>query len=391
MSATRRTVLAGAIASATLLRAPFAAAQPAGDSLSDDEILSIAKDAYIYGYSLITTEYTRQKSISVPKAEGMRAPMGQFANALRYPPADYRDVSAPNADTLYSIAWLDLSEPQVFSHPDMGKRFYLFEMVDLWMTDFETPGARTSGGAAASYLITGPGWTGKVPEGMKQIKSASRYICILGRTYANGTEEDYKIVNTLQAQYSIVPLSAYGKPFTFVAPAVDPHPAFNLADKPQDAILGLGAKGYFDLMTTLMAGAAPPAREDAPFLARMAKIGIAPGKPFDPTKFSAAVQTRFNDIPKAALLDIEAHKDMLGEIVNGWVVTKGLWHLRDQLYEKGGRRRLWLAGEPRKRRGLSLHRGRQRGSKALGRQQIHSDLRKGTESARQRLLVDHHV
>jgi hypothetical protein len=49
-------------------------------------------------------------------------------------------VSAPNADTLYSLAWVDLSEPQVFSHPDMGKRFYLFEMVDLFMNVFDSPG-----------------------------------------------------------------------------------------------------------------------------------------------------------------------------------------------------------------------------------------------------------
>jgi hypothetical protein len=72
--------------------------------------------------------------------------MGQFVNIERYPPANYRGVSAPNADTLYSLAWLDLTEPQVFSHPDMGKRFYLFEMTDLWMPDFETPGTRTIGG-----------------------------------------------------------------------------------------------------------------------------------------------------------------------------------------------------------------------------------------------------
>ena len=189
-----------------------AAAQP-----SADEALSIATDAYVYGYSLITTEVTRVQMSNFPKAEGLHAPMGQFANALRYPPGDYRGVSAPNADTLYSLAWLDLAEPKVFSHPDMGERFYLFEMTDLWMTDFDTPGKRTQGGAATKYLITGPGWNGTVPAGMKQIKAATRYIVILGRTYASGTEQDYKAVNALQAQYSIVPLSAYGKPYTYEA------------------------------------------------------------------------------------------------------------------------------------------------------------------------------
>ena len=164
--------------------------------------------------------------------------MNQFANVPRYPPADYRGVSAPNADTLYSLAWLDLSEPQVFSHPDMGSRFYLFEMVDLWMHDLESsPSKRTAGGKAANYLITGPGWKGTVPEGMKHIPIATRYMVILGRTYADGTEQDYKAVNALQAQYKITPLSAWGKPYTPSAPPVNPNPGFSMTDKPQSVIL----------------------------------------------------------------------------------------------------------------------------------------------------------
>ena len=96
----------------------------------------------------------------------MSAPINQFANVPRYPPAEYRGVSAPNADTLYSVAWLDLSEPMVFSHPDMGSRFYLFEMVDLWMTDLKSsPSTRTAGGNAENYLITGPGWSGRCRQG----------------------------------------------------------------------------------------------------------------------------------------------------------------------------------------------------------------------------------
>ena len=67
---------------------------------------------------------------NVATVEQLRAPLNQFTNVKRYPPADYRGVSAPNADALYSLAWLDLKEPQVFSHPDMGKRFHLFPMVE---------------------------------------------------------------------------------------------------------------------------------------------------------------------------------------------------------------------------------------------------------------------
>ena len=123
-----------------------AVAKPAAaeaDQSKVKEAVDIATDAYVYGYSLITTEVTRVQMSNVAKLEELRGPMNQFVNVPRYPPADYRGVSAPNADTLYSLAWLDLAEPQVFSHPDMGKRFYLFPMVDLWMTIFESPRQRT--------------------------------------------------------------------------------------------------------------------------------------------------------------------------------------------------------------------------------------------------------
>ena len=323
MDISRRDVTFGGLG---LFAATAVTANANAAPLSPAEARQIAEDAYIYGYSLITTEVTRVQMSNVASPEAaLRAPMGQFSNVPRYPPADYRGVSAPNADTLYSLAWLDLSEPQVFSHPDMGDRFYLFEIVDLWMRDLEgSPSKRTAGGAAANYLITGPDWKGDVPAGMKHIPMDTRYMVILGRTYANGTDEDYAIVNKLQAQYRITPLSAWGKPFTPVAPPANPNPGFSMTDKPQTVILGLGTAGYFDMMARLMGGVAPPAPADAPILADMAKIGIVPGQPFDLKKLDPTVQAALSDIPRTALNKIEANKDSLGKIVNGWVVTKGL-------------------------------------------------------------------
>jgi hypothetical protein len=80
--------------------------------------------------------------------------MGQFINV---PVTRRRTIAAsprPNADTLYSMAWVDLTTPQVFSHPDMGNRFYLCEMTDLWMIDFETPGKRNADYAASGATAT---------------------------------------------------------------------------------------------------------------------------------------------------------------------------------------------------------------------------------------------
>jgi hypothetical protein len=309
-----------------LVGSAFATAAQSED-IAPADARQIAEDAYIYGYSLVTTEVTRVQGTNIPKSEPgkLGAPMNQFANVPRYPPADYRGVSAPNADTLYSIAWLDLSEPIVFSHPDMGSRFYLFEMVDLWMTDLESsPSARTAGGMAANYLITGPGWSGTVPAGMLHIPMATRYMVILGRTYADGAEEDYKAVNDLQAQYKITPLSAWGKSYTYQAPPVNANPGFSMTENPQATILAMGTAGYFNLMAKLMGGVAPPAVEDAPILARMAKIGLVPGQPFEMAKLDPAVQAALQDIPTTALKKIEANKANLGAIVDGWVETIGL-------------------------------------------------------------------
>ena len=289
-----------------------------------DELLQIAKDAYVYGYSLITTEVTRVQMTNVAKVEGEHAPMGQFINVKRYPPADYRGVSAPNADTLYSITWVDLTEPQVFSHPDMGKRFYLLPMYNLWMDIFDSPGARTTGGAGANYLLTGPGWEGKVPEGMTQVKSATRKMLILGRTYADGTDKDYKAVNALQAKLKITPLSAWGKPYTPKAPAVDPNPGFSMTDKPQEVILAMGTEGYFNKLADLMCKDAPPAAADAPMLARMAKLGIEPCKPFKLANLDPALQAKLADLPQVALKEIGANQSTLGREVKGWTFTSGL-------------------------------------------------------------------
>jgi hypothetical protein len=109
MTANRRSFIRGAavggfIAAVCSAMPLFANAQ----SPSPAEAQQIAEDAYVYGYSLITTEVTRVQGTNVSKVETgkLSAPMNQFANVPRYPPADYRGVSAPNADTLYSLAWI---------------------------------------------------------------------------------------------------------------------------------------------------------------------------------------------------------------------------------------------------------------------------------------------
>src|SRR5215470_2572948 len=132
-------------------------------------------------------ETTRRIMTNVAKPEGTRGPMGQFIKARAYPDASFRDVTAPNADTLYTTAFIDVgAEPWVLSIPDMGDRYYLFPMLDGWTNVFQVPGKRTTGDGAQSYAIAGPGWEGTLPDGVTLYRSPTSIVWILGRIYCTG-------------------------------------------------------------------------------------------------------------------------------------------------------------------------------------------------------------
>ena len=109
-----------------------------------------------------------------------------------YPAVDYHAVTPPNADTLYTTAWIDVSnEPWVLSVPEMGDRYYLLPMLSGWTDVFQVPGKRTTGGKAATYAITGPGWSGTLPPRITEYKSPTGLVWLLGRIYCTGTPDDY--------------------------------------------------------------------------------------------------------------------------------------------------------------------------------------------------------
>ena len=294
----------------------FAQNNSTSSAVAPDEAAKIATDAYIYGYPLVTMEYTRRVLTNVAEAGGLNAPMGQLARSRSYPTAAFRGVTAPNADTLYTNAWLDVSkEPYVLSLPDAHDRYYLFPMLDAWTTVFQVPGKRTTGTGPQKYAITGPSWTGTLPAGVTEYKSPTAMVWILGRIYCTGTPKDYKAVHEMQDKITLVPLSSYGKPYTPPAGTVDP--SIDTKTAVRDQVNALDAGAYFNLMAQLMKDN-PPAAEDAPIVAQMAKIGIAPGQSFDLTKLSPDAQQAVKAVPKAAFGKIMGYFKDGGKVENGW-------------------------------------------------------------------------
>jgi hypothetical protein len=280
------------------------------------ETLAIGTDAYIYGYPLVTMEMTRRVMTNVAVPTGMHAPMGQFALMREYPTAAFRDVTAPNADTLYSVAWLDLSrEPYIFSIPDAHGRYFLMPMLDAWTTVFQVPGTRTTGTKAQRYAITGPRWKGTLPAGVVEYKSPTNLVWILGRTYCTGTPEDYKKVHEFQDQLSLVPLSGYGKSYTPPPGHVDPR--IDMKTAVRDQVNALDAEAYFKLMAELMKNNSPTAA-DAPFVAKISRIGIVPGQDFDITKLDSATAAAIRKVPDLAQAKIKSSIPSVSTAVNGW-------------------------------------------------------------------------
>jgi len=234
-----------------------------------------AKDAYVYGYPLVLMDVTRAKMTNVPSSSGLAAPMGQFANVRTFPDATFVDVVSPNADTLYSSAWLDLKQERiVMSVPDTHGRYYLMPMLDAWTNVFASLGKRTTGTAKGNYAITGPGWSGALPAGVKEIKSPTNMVWIIGRTQTNG-KADYAAVHAIQDKYKLTPLNAWGKPYT--PPANVPiDPKIDMKAAPVDTVAAMDASTFFNRLAVLMKDN-PPAAADAPMVARLASIGIVPG------------------------------------------------------------------------------------------------------------------
>jgi hypothetical protein len=304
----RRTVLgAGAWLTASL-GLTACGAQPASAGADSK---AVATDAFLYGYPLVLTDVTRGAS-----------PPNQLLRSTNPPDARARGIVAPQVDTLFALAWLDLrAEPMVLRMPAAGgSRFWLIQVVDAWTNTAHSPSSTdpmTAPGSPAppyDYVITGPGWTDTLPTGLTRLSMPTNTALLANRIQLDGTA-DLAAARALQAQVTLMPLSAWtADPTAAAPPAKPPAPAA----APLTQLNAMDGRTFFNRMTALLAANPTPAA-DTEALKRFAAIGISPGvkvDALDATMLDAAVHDGQSRI--AAYANSHAH------IENGWSIAPNL-------------------------------------------------------------------
>jgi hypothetical protein len=304
------------LALALLLSLPVTPADAQTAKVSAQEAHDIAVDSYIYFYPLLSMDITRKQFTNIEAGKEFgKGPMNVFVNVPAYPPGDFKGVVRSNFDTLYSIAWLDLTKgPLVVSAPDTDGRYYLLPMLDMWSDVFASPGWRTTGTQAGNFLLTPPGWVGTTPAGITPIAAPTPYVWIIGRTRTDGPQ-DYDAVHKIQAGYRVTPLSNWGKTPEPVTVKIDP--SVDMKTPPKTQVDTMAGNKYFTYGAELLK-LHPPHITDQPIVAQMKRIGIEPGKSLDVGKLDPVVQKAIASAPKDAQEMMAWKVATLARVANGW-------------------------------------------------------------------------
>jgi hypothetical protein len=267
--------------------APGSIQPPAGGDpgkLSPQEARQIAREAYTYGFPLVTNYGTLHKQAVDTTGHDYRAPFNAIASLANVATPEDTFVVTPNSDTPYSFLWMDLrAEPIVVTMPKVEEsRYYSGQLIDLYTFNVAYLGTRSYGNDGGDFLITGPGWSGDAPKGIKAaLRCETEFAYILFRTQLFNPG-DLENVKKIQAGYRAQPLSKFpGKAAPTPAPAVNwPAPAPDMLTSP-------ALFGYLNFMLQFC----PRNPTEADLMERFARLNIGAGKTFDFSKLAPELQT----------------------------------------------------------------------------------------------------
>lgn len=276
------------------------------------ETNAIAEEGFIYGLPLVMN-YGVMYEYAVNRDSGQfKAPFNEINNEARV--FTYKDTSVPtpNSDTPYSILFMDLrAEPMVLSVPAVPKsRYYSVMLCDANTFNFGYMGSRATASEAGDYLVVGPDWKGETPTGIKKVfHSSAQFAAAAYRTQLLNAADMPNVVK-VQAQYKVQPLSAYLKqPAPAAAPAVD----FPKIDK---AMVKTNFFEYLDFILQFI----PAGPEETEIRAKLATIGIGPGKTFNFKDLSAEHKA-------AVLLGMKEGDDKIQKYLADGITKENGWNV----------------------------------------------------------------
>lgn len=255
----------------------------------------LVKDAYIFTLPLMLMDASATVFTNVEESSSKGAPINQLGHATHLMDASFTDVVTPNVDTIYSQAWLDLSNDALVFHKPASKRFLSVQILDFFTNAVAILGSGGDTQDERSYVLTGPHWKGEVPKGITRIALPTNGAWILVRTIVSD-EADLKEVASLQQHLHLVPLSSLLNSSTpYQAPKGEVRAERSFV--PVKWVLGLDPQAYFSRANELMLSN-PPAAADAEILARMARINVGPGLTFNSTVLGEDSSTQWAELQK---------------------------------------------------------------------------------------------
>ncbi len=279
------------------------------------EIRRIAEEMFVYGYPLVLMDITRRRATNVATVTRGRAPMNAFNHARTFPDHRFTAIVRPNADTLYSSLWYDVSrEPLIVDVPDSEGRYYVLTALDMWTDQFCATGTRTTGNKAQRLAFVGAGWQGQLPADVHVIRCPTVQGWLLGRAQTNGVA-DFVNVHRFQTGLSACPLSRLGSNTPPEPAPVDPD--VDIATPPPMQVEALTPRAFVDILTRAMAVNVPHPN-DYPILHRMSHLGIEAGRPFDWARASPETRAALDVAWPAALNRIKRPRRDASNHGNGW-------------------------------------------------------------------------
>jgi hypothetical protein len=334
----RRTMLAATTTALGALAAGLG--QPAFAETLKSEVASLGQsllvgkaiEAYVYLYPLVVFGVSTEvlTNVEKPTWETLSAPLNQFMSVRESRPANH-GVILPSTDTLYTLAWVDVTkEPMIFGAPAIPnvpgtekKRFMMYEFMDAWTRVYYSDGLRKNRVNATNFIIVGPDFSGampNIPNGIV-VQASTNQSWMIVRTQIEGAN-DLDNVHAIQDTYKLTPLSMFGK--NYVAPAGVVNPAIPLTPGPSIQANELDGEKFFKKAAEWFNKVPVPDADIGTGIERvLGALGIRHGQPFNYEALDLRQKAAMGIAAKAVqdeFAKISANPASIGGTTNGWVI-----------------------------------------------------------------------